>query len=289
MSTKNDLNKEMLKQKAQDVLAFFKSIESLQTFWCKHSRRELDKFAQEYFNISFYYFKKIAIDNLNIRDKTKQESEKIHMQHTQLTCLERYGVTCNWASKDPKLNGKATLFKRYGVTNNSQLDSWKAAVKNTYANKTPEERRLLVEHQLAGKHNSRHITNRYKCNGYSFDSFPEVAFYIYMTLNSNYEVKRETTILEYNYNNKIYNCVPDFEINGQLYEIKANYWLKDRNNPDSKDYAKYNCLIQNNVKILFEDDYKFYVNWCLAHDWTKDKFINDIKRSPTAAMADLLN
>ena len=41
-----------------------------------------------------------------------------NIEKMKQTNLERYGVEYNWASNDPKLNGKETLFKKYHIKHN---------------------------------------------------------------------------------------------------------------------------------------------------------------------------
>lgn len=290
MSTKNDLSSTKLTAKSDDIISYFGSKEELQSFWLSHSRRELSAFSIATFNISFYYFKKIALDILKIRDKTFEESEQIRNAHRIATNIKRFGVAHNWSSKDPKLNGRKTMLERYGVERNSQTKAWKESVNNTWNNKTDEEKLRHVETILAGKHGARHQTHKYKCNGIYFDSFPELAFYIYNVVNSTGCILREPTVLKFNHNGKSHCYIPDFSIDGKLYEIKAKHWL-DLSDKNSLDYAKYECMLANNVTILFEDGYKKYIDWFNSHEWNKNNFTAEglAERSDTAAMADLLN
>jgi hypothetical protein len=46
-------------------------------------------------------------------------------------------------------------------------------------------------------------------------------------------------------------------VNNQLYEIKGDNLLKQMiSNPESKQYKKYECMLQNNIKILTFKDIK---------------------------------
>lgn len=289
MSHINNKSKEELIDIKERLIEYFGSEDNLKKYWLTNNRRYIDKEMKELFNISFYYFKKILMTFPWFREKTKEEIEIYHVAAVQKTNVERYGVKCNWASKDPKLNGKQTLIERYGVAHNSQLLSWKMRVHDKWANKTKEERTLHINKILSTKHNSRHVTNKYQCCGINLDSYPELAYCVYNVLQGAI-IEREPIVLDYYYKNKLYHYVPDFRINNQLVEIKARHWL-DISDTRGRDYAKYKCMLDNNVLILFDEDYQFYIDWFEEHNWNKFDFTKEgkLKRSATAAMADLLN
>jgi len=256
MSTYNDKSINELNSLKTKIIIDFNGEENLEQYWLTTGRRKIDKDMKEKYNISFYYFKKILMTFSWFREKTKAEIEKYHIEAIKTTNLARYGVTCNWASKDQKLNGRATLKERYGVEHNSQLASWKEQVKLCWDRKTADERAAILTKILASKNNGQCITNRYFFCGIALDSYPELAFILYNTLQ-NKEIIREPIMLKYSFANKEYNYIPDFRVDGQLVEIKAKHWLGDYTNKNSKDYAKYQCMLKNNVKILLEEDYQW--------------------------------
>lgn len=72
------------------------------------------------------------------------------------------------------------------------------------------------------------------------------------------------------YNNKEYVYIPDFEVDGELYEIKGLQFFKNKNpnsefvNPfnhsqDDRYKAKYRCIKEHNVKII--TDCKKYASY----------------------------
>lgn len=207
------------------------------------------------------------------------------------TCLKKYGVKCNLSSKDPKLNGKATLLERYGVTHNSKLPSFSVKVHEAWNKKSDEEKALVISKIMVSKQKSKHITHKYKCNGIYFDSIPELAFYIYTVLHTNKQILREPVKLKYTWNNKTYHYIPDFQIGENLYEIKGEYWLSQKDQPGTQDFAKYQCMLANKVIVLFDEDYKFYVDWFKSYEWNEYDFTSEglKKRSKVAEMADLLD
>ena len=99
----------------------------------------------------------------------------------------------------------------------------------------------------------------YTFNNIKFDSSWELAYYIWLKdHNIDFEYQPNMPI-EYKVNNLIKYYYPDFLINNQFYEIKGNQFFNENNqliNPfnNTLDIEKYQCMIDNNVKILREKD-----------------------------------
>lgn len=189
-------------------------------------------------------------------DKNSKELEKISNKRRG-TCLEKYNEpfyqntdkfkTClknNWKSKTQEeidlklLKSKITCLKKYG---------------KEYWNQTKES----------------HTTHksRYFYNNIFFDSKPELAFYIYCK-DHNLNIERNVDSFEYKVNDKTHYYFPDFKINDVYYEIKGNQFLdknmswKNPYNPKDETFKfKYQCALKNNVVILYEKDYKKYLNY----------------------------
>lgn len=121
------------------------------------------------------------------------------------------------------------------------------------------------------------LRTRYFYDNTNFDSSWEIIFYIAMKLN-NKDIKRCDFKIPYSYiDNITRNYVPDFIINGELYEIKGLHFFENMN-PNGKMIcpfnrnqrtaeensfidglyeAKHQCMIKNNVKIITNiDEYK---------------------------------
>lgn len=102
-----------------------------------------------------------------------------------------------------------------------------------------------------------------------FDSAPEIAIYIYLKDNNIPFIYHPDMPLAYYYNQQQRYCYPDFEVDGQLVEIKGDQFLKEDDtwqNPynhaeDAHYECKHQCLIDNNVKILYGNDYTKYVEY----------------------------
>ena len=151
------------------------------------------------------------------------------------------------------LNSKKALMKKYGVPSTFLVDEIRQKAKET----------IITRY---GK--VRFPTNRkYKVNDQYFDSFPELCFYLYC-IESKSNIIREPVCIPFKYNNKIYNYIPDFNVDGKLYEIKGDQFVSNdgkRQNPfdhteDGFMEAKRKCAIKNNVIILYSKDYVFYEN-----------------------------
>lgn len=120
----------------------------------------------------------------------------------------------------------------------------------------------------------------YKYENQYFDSFPELCLYIYYIKNS-IKIIREPVKLVFIFENKQYYYYPDFEVNGQLIEIKGNQFLKEDGtwcNPydhslDKLFEAKHQCALANNVKILYKDEYQKYLDWFNTQGYKKEDFI----------------
>lgn len=115
-------------------------------------------------------------------------------------------------------------------------------------------------------------------NGFAFDSSWELYFYIYKK-DKNFNIIREPGKIEYYVNGKQYYYYPDFEVNGQLYEIKGDHFFDESGqliNPystkidEGKMAAKLLCMKCHNVIILKEVGLKDcfeYVNLKYGKDY----------------------
>ena len=95
----------------------------------------------------------------------------------------------------------------------------------------------------------------------SFDSYPELAFYIYCE-DHDIIVERNPKInLEYFDEDmqKLRKYHPDFKINESFIEIKSHYWW-------GRETPSYQSFINSVSKILFEENYHKYI------DYVKEKY-----------------
>ena len=190
------------------------------------------------------YFKGLGIRNFVIEEFLNQ----IHKTQDQINeskirkCREKFGF--DWASQHPDIakvqeeNKNKTLKEKYGVTNSYQL-----------ANR-----------------------RKYICDGYVFDSFPELALWKYAKDN-NEEIEREPIVLYYRFNGKIHKCLPDFKYKGKLVELKGDHLIDSDTlmlkNPYIEDTFENRRLLElkswvlhwNDVEIWTESKYNYYIDW----------------------------
>lgn len=194
-----------------------------------HNQEQANKTRLEKYGvINFFQIKEIHEKALE-RNHSPEVLEK-----KRQTCLERLGTETPLNNKICREKGLKTLYSKYGIY-----------------------------------HAPKYL---YICNNLHFDSFPELCIYLYC-INNNINIEREPIELKYIYNNKEYSYYPDFKINNELIEIKGNQFLKEDDtwqNPynhslDELYEAKHQCALQNNVKILYSEDYQKYVDWFNAN------------------------
>lgn len=204
-------------------------------------------------------------------------------QKIKNTCLELYGVD-NYA-KTPECQEKAknTMLERYGRANVGQFGSQESIngilkkYGTIYTGSLPEIKEKIKQTNLA-RYGVEYYTlthdfnkNRKKRYGYKdfyFDSLPELAVWIYCVDNG-IEIRRNPCYFNYNFEGKNHRYFPDFEINGQLVEIKGDHFFKENgtmqnpfdSNQDALYEAKHQCGLQNNVQFWRSAEYEKYLQY----------------------------
>ena len=56
---------------AKELLSYFKDKDTLENYWHEHSRREIDKFAQNNFKVSYFIFRRVILENLILLTEQK--------------------------------------------------------------------------------------------------------------------------------------------------------------------------------------------------------------------------
>lgn len=209
--------------------------------------------------------KKYGVDNTSKLDIIK---EKI-----KLTKIEKYGYSTNLITPEQKIKTKEKLLERYGVDNPTKSEIIRNKIQQTclerygFTSYSKTEKFKQETSDFNRTHTFKH-TARYYYNNCWFDSSWELGYYIWL-LDNNIEFKYHPDIyFEYEYNNKIYRYYPDFLINDKLYEIKGDHFFDKNNNyinpynnkMNDKAFAKYQCMLKNNVKILKYKDIAFILN-----------------------------
>lgn len=174
--------------------------------------------------------------------KIKYGDEKfVNVEKAKKTNLEKYGV--EYIFKNPVFiqKSKETFLKKYGVS-----------------------------HFLQNSTNRKIVRSKYFYNNIYFDSAPELAFFIYLSDN-NIEFEYHPNIrFEYFDKNGISHIYfPDFKVGNDIYEIKGDYFFREDgklccpfdNKYDDNFESKHQCMIENNVIILRNSDYKKYLDY----------------------------
>ena len=175
------------------------------------------------------------------------------------------------------LKAKQTNLRKYNVENVSQIEEVKVKKEETNLKHCGQKYFAQTSDFQKTKKAKYTFANMY------FDSKPELAFYIYCK-DHNLSIRRNTKSFEYFFKDKKYYYFPDFEIDGKIYEIKGNQFLKKNGtwqNPfdhsqDKLYEAKHQCLIKNNVIILYKKDYQKYLEY--VNQKFGEDFLSQFKR-----------
>lgn len=136
------------------------------------------------------------------------------------TFMKHYNV--DHPSKSKKIMEKMqnTCIKRYGVKNPGQSEQIKAKMKQTCL------KHFNAEYPMQNRDILIKGLKRYRYDNKTFDSAPELAYYIWLKDN-NIEFEYQPKIrLEYIVNGQIHYYFPDFKVEQQLVEIKDHNFLK---------------------------------------------------------------
>lgn len=259
------------KEQEQEIIAYYLSPQSLSE-------------TAKYFGIaSREVIKRVLIKN-NISFHSKSLLKKIHQENIEQVNLLRYGYKNVFQSPLIKSKIKQSNLQKYGVENPQQNDIIKNKTTNTSISKyggigfASETLNTKIKVKVNEKYGADNISNTsyfsltrrqlYKYEDISFDSLPELAFYLY-AIEHNYSIKREPVKFTFIFENKAHSYFPDFEINGQLVEIKGDYFFKEDgtmqcpfdHTRDALFEAKHQCMIINNIKIYRSKDYQFAIDY----------------------------
>ena len=233
--------------------------------------------------------KQTCIKKYGVDSYTKTEEFK---EKAKQTNLERYGVEIPMTLDDIKEKLKQTNLERYGVEFYSQTNEWKDKAVDKIKQTTLEHYGVEYYFQtedckekskktLFEKYGMYHTPSfKYTYNNEYFDSFPELCFYLYH-IENNISIEHEPIELIYYCQGKQYSYYPDFKVENQLIEIKGHQFLKEDGTwycPFDQSYnevyeAKHQCALANNVKILYNPDYKKYLDWFEEQNYKKEDFL----------------
>ena len=223
------------------------------------------------------------IQNADIQEKQKQTClEKYGTEHAwqaeivrskiKDTCNAKFGVPFALQSSTVRDKIKATNLKKFGVEYPIQSDIVKEKQKQTCLE------RYGTEYYLQSEEAATKRKQKYSYMGQNFDSRPELAFYIWCK-DHNKNIQRATKSIPYKVANdeKEHRYIPDFEVDGELYELKGDQflapdgsWQNPFDSTKNELYeSKHQAALQNSVRILYAKDYQQYLDY-VTEKYTKD-------------------
>lgn len=157
--------------------------------------------------------------------------------------------------------------KNHGGLHNTQTKESQEKMKQTYFEHTS------YYHPSQNPKTRRNHRTCYYYDNEEFDSSWELAYYIYLKDNC-IPFEYHTISIPYIWNNKTHYYKVDFKVYDRLVEIKGDHILvKNVFKDDGRSQAKYECMKENDVLILMENDVKPYLKY------VKDKYGKDYMKS----------
>lgn len=162
---------------------------------------------------------------------------------------------------------KKTNQEKFGADFYSQTKEWKENAIEALAN--TNIKKYGVRSYAQTKEFHKKAKKKYLYNNEYFDSSWELYYYIYMQ-DQGFDIKRNHSI-EYKYicDGKEHIYFPDFILGKQVIEIKGPQYLNldgtlknpygDKN--QSIAISKYKCMVDNNVKILSQNELKDIISY----------------------------
>lgn len=223
---------------------------------------------------------KYGVDNVSKSEEIKEKKKK--------TCRAHYGVDYYSQSDEGRKKiresynyktyekSSKTCFERYGHKNPFQVPEFKEKIIETMTqrygfprfrqNKELNER---VKNETLLKYGTLCFTKKYKFEGLIFDSMWEAYYFKFLQLNSVKFSFHPNLHFQYTANNEAHDYFPDFDVGGQIIEIKGDQFFDELGNminpyDRSKDYimlAKQKCMAENNVLILTSKDIYPIIDW----------------------------
>lgn len=205
--------------------------------------------------------------------KRTQDERDLITEKRKQTCKDKYGKDFVMQVPEIKKTLMMNNLKKYGFTNPSKSLKVQEKRKQTCLEKygvpsftcTTDFKNYM--HTWGLEHFKPFHKKYLQIRGVPFDSSWELIFYLAMKLKGNH-VKRSTKKLPYFVGEKMHYYYPDFEVNGDLWEVKGDQFFdKEGNliNPFSKsieeqekNLAKQNCMIQNHVNLVKGSDIKIF-------------------------------
>lgn len=257
------------------------------SFQLESSKKQIKATKKKNYGDENYVNAEKAKQTRHSRYDGKWESDESKTQR-KMSFIDHYGVDNNMKSPKGLKAYEDAIEKKYGkgIRNISQVASVKQKKIDTcqknfgvdYPQQSPIVQKKTQEKciQKYGYANAiqspevrRKAKSKYFYNDIFFDSAPELAYYIWL-IDNYYEFEYHPNIsFKYEYDGQICMYQPDFNVNGELIEIKGDHFFKEdgtMQNPydhsrDAIAEAKHQCMIKNNVKILRHKDYIVFIKY----------------------------
>ena len=209
----------------------------------------------------------------------KNTNQSAKVEKIKQTKLLRYGSE-NYNNAE---RNKETLKRKYGTDCSFKIKEVKTLIKEKWNERygghpmKSKEVRMKLEESMIQKYGFRNASqvpnicskkskHKYNLDDYSFDSKAEFLVYKFCKENGLKVVYQPKSIEYKDSLSKSHQYIPDFEIEGKLYEVKGDYLLTNENKLyfpyrntltetelnefDSRDEAKTQCMKDNHVTII---------------------------------------
>ena len=222
--------------------------------------------------------------------KCAQTDRNVRLKNEK-TCEERYGVKYGGASDQAKSKSKDTCLNKYGTEYSFQSEIVKQRIKDTnirkYGVDNPGKSPMIIfkmEQSMMEcygvKHYAQSLEFHQKAHKkYTNPKYPDMTFgsrwefkvYDFLIENS-IEFEYQLEPIQYEYDGKTYYYIPDFLVNGRIYEVKGDNFFRINESTGKEEMfcpwgrkklgeekwnwlcgkyeAKHQCMLKNNVIIL---------------------------------------
>lgn len=205
------------------------------------------------------YRKKISDIQISFSD----EKKTIIKEKRKKTCLEKYGYEHNWSSPELRENGYKTCEEKYGDRYYHNIEKMQKTCEEHFGVRSFSQTEAFQEKKW----------HKYIKDGKTYDSSYEYAFCNFLNIfNIPYEYHSKDKF-RYEFNGEEYFYFPDFKINGVFYEIKSEYLFKCMQIPNTKENAKYQCMLKNAVKIIPSCEVLDFINTVFDKDFSVDGIV----------------
>ena len=167
---------------------------------------------------------------------------------------KKYGTDFYIQSEEFKRKAKQKMINN-GYSHPMKSETIKKKIRDNYFKKHK------VSHPFQNHDLYNQFHKKYVFNEICFDSMLEIAFYVWY-VDKGFLIDVHPCEFEYEFEGNKHKYIPDFKVENQLIEIKGKQFLKSDGtfqNPfnhklDGLYEAKHQCMLKNNVKIIFSDD-----------------------------------